>query len=190
MLEGRNLGYNCDNNSNNSPSESNGREISSSSQRPSVYIDVETGYDTISTLNSVPKIFLEAPPVPPRTSTQDIMLDKSNITMKLAPPRWGSKGHNVYKTAFNCKQERGENVIMEAKLQNLQLYKRCATARHYVSTSQSYMKRKLNNYHAQSTKMISLSAEIKATNQNITEMRLTVRSLNGKVRAKNLKIDA
>ena len=46
-----------------------------------------------------------------------------------------------------------------------------------------------DKYRAQSTKMVSLSAEIKAANQNITEMKSAVRSLNGKVRAKKLKAD-
>ena len=78
---------------------------------------------------------------------------------------------------------------MEAKSQNLQLNELRAVTREYVSSSQAYMKRELNKYRAQSTKMVSLSAEIKAANQNITEMKSAVRSLNGKVRAKKLKAD-
>ena len=49
------------------------------------------------------------------------------------------------------------------------------------------MKRELNKYRAQSTKLVLLSVEIKAANQDITEMKLTVRSLNGKVKANKLK---
>ena len=49
------------------------------------------------------------------------------------------------------------------------------------------MKRKMNKYHAQSTKMVLLFVEIKAYNQNMTEMKSTVRSPNGKMRAKKLK---
>ena len=92
-------------------------------------------------------------------------------------------------TAFNRERERGDNAIMEAKSQNLQLNELRAVTREYVSSSQAYMKRELNKYRAQSTKMVSLSAEIKAANQNITEMKSAVRSLNGKVRAKKLKAD-
>ena len=85
-------------------------------------------------------------------------------------------------TAFNRERERGDNAIMEAKSQNLQLNKLRAVTREYVSSSQAYMKRELNKYRAQSTKMVSLIAEIKAANQNITEMKSAVRSPNGKVR--------
>jgi hypothetical protein len=116
-------------------------------------------------------------------------LDRTNITKKLAPPVWGPKGHKMCETAFNRERERGDNPIMEAKSQNLQLNELRAVTREYVSSSQAYMKRELNKYRAQSTKMVSLSAEIKAANQNITEMKSAVRSLNGKVRAKKLKAD-
>ena len=52
------------------------------------------------------------------------------------------------------------------------------------------MKHKPNEYRAQSTKIFSLSVEIKAVNQNITEMKSTVRSLHGKARAKKLNAGA
>ena len=61
------------------------------------------------------------------------------------------------------------------------------TAKDYAVTSQAYMKRELNKHRAQSTKIALLSVEIKSTNQNITGMKSTVKSLQGKVRAKKLR---
>ena len=107
MLEGRDLGYNSGDNSDDSPSEGEGRQISSPSQFPGISIDPETGYDTISTLNSVTEIVPEAPPTPPCISAREITLDRNNITKKLAPSIWGPKGHKMSKTVFNRERERG-----------------------------------------------------------------------------------
>ena len=51
------------------------------------------------------------------------------------------------------------------------------------------MKPKLNKYCAQLTKMILPSAAINFTNQDITETKSTVKSLQGKVRVKKLKVN-
>ena len=62
--------------------------------------------------------------------------------------------------------------MMKARLQNMQLNKLCALAKGYVLRSQAYKKRDLNKDCAQSTRMVSLSIEIKFANQNITEIKV------------------
>ena len=71
MSEGRDLAYNSGNNSDDSLCESEGRQIPSPTQLPGVSIDHETGCDTVSTLNSIPEIVLEAPPPSTNFSTRD-----------------------------------------------------------------------------------------------------------------------
>ena len=75
-------------------------------------------------------------------------LGKTNLTEKYTPLGSGLKGHTKYKAAFNREKERGDNVMMEASLQDLQLNKFCTVAKDYVLIIQAYMKLKLNKYSA------------------------------------------
>ena len=87
--------YSSRDNNHNGSCEGKERQISSPTQLPGVSIDADAGYDTISTLNSVPKILIEAPPPPPPCiPTRETTLDESNLTKKYAPPRKVTRSAN------------------------------------------------------------------------------------------------
>jgi hypothetical protein len=61
MPEGHDKEYNSSDGSNSVSCEDEERHSSSPTQLPCFYIDAETGYNMIFTLNSVPEIFIKAP---------------------------------------------------------------------------------------------------------------------------------